>query len=58
LGLEQAIICPYLRPDGREDVKKFFNILENWHSDNGPLVNIWLEDASALWKKTAVQASV
>jgi L-ascorbate metabolism protein UlaG (beta-lactamase superfamily) len=38
LGLEYAIICHYLDPEGREDVKKFFNILENRHSDEGSLV--------------------
>jgi hypothetical protein len=38
LGLEYAIICHYLSPEGREDVRKFFNILESRHSDEGPLV--------------------
>jgi L-ascorbate metabolism protein UlaG (beta-lactamase superfamily) len=39
LGLEFAIICHYLNPDGREDVKKFINILENRHSEElGPLM--------------------
>ena len=38
LGLEYAIICHYLNPDGREDVQKFFHILESRHSDNIPLV--------------------
>ena len=38
LGLDYAIICHYLSPDGREDVKKFFNILQNSHSDDSPLV--------------------
>lgn len=38
LGLEYAIICHYLNPEDREDVRKFFNILENRHSGTGPLV--------------------
>jgi L-ascorbate metabolism protein UlaG (beta-lactamase superfamily) len=38
LGLEYAIICHYLSPEGRGDVRKFFNILESRHSDEGPLV--------------------
>lgn len=38
LGLEYAIICHYLDPEGREDVEKFFRILENRHSDEGPMV--------------------
>lgn len=38
LGLEYAIICHYLKPEGREDVSKFFNILQNRHSDPAPLV--------------------
>ncbi len=38
MGLEYAIICHYLDPEGREDVRKFFNILESRHSDEGPLV--------------------
>jgi len=39
LGLDFAIICHYLNPDGREDVKKFMNILENRHSEElGPLM--------------------
>jgi L-ascorbate metabolism protein UlaG (beta-lactamase superfamily) len=38
LGLEYAIICHYMNPDGREDVKKFVNILNNRHSDEGPFV--------------------
>lgn len=35
LGLEIAIICHYLDPDGREDVTKFISILENRHSEDG-----------------------
>ncbi len=38
LGLEHAIICHYLRPEGREDVRKFFNILNSRHSDERPLI--------------------
>jgi L-ascorbate metabolism protein UlaG (beta-lactamase superfamily) len=38
LGVEYAIICHYLNPEGHEDVRKFFSILENRHSDEGPLV--------------------
>lgn len=39
LGLEHAIICHYLNPEGRQDVEKFVNILQNRHSDLGPVVN-------------------
>lgn len=35
LGLEVAIICHYLNPEGREDVTKFIRILENRHSEEG-----------------------
>ena len=35
MGLEVAIICHYLNPDGREDVTKFMQILENRHSEEG-----------------------
>ncbi|MBN1317023.1 MAG: MBL fold metallo-hydrolase [Anaerolineales bacterium] len=38
LGLEIAIICHYLEPDGREDVTKFINILRNTQLGNAPLV--------------------
>lgn len=38
LGVDYAIICHYLNPEGREDVQKFINILNNRHSDGGPLV--------------------
>lgn len=38
LGVEYAIICHYLSPEGHEDVRKFFSILENRHSDEAPLV--------------------
>lgn len=38
LGVDYAIICHYLNPVGREDVQKFINILNNRHSDGGPLV--------------------
>ena len=38
LGLEYAIICHYLIPDGREDVQNKFHILETRHSDNISLV--------------------
>jgi L-ascorbate metabolism protein UlaG (beta-lactamase superfamily) len=39
LGLEYAIICHYLQPEGRPDVEKFMRILENRHSEQGgPLV--------------------
>lgn len=37
-GVEYAIICQYLSPDGHDDVRKFFSILENRHSDEAPLV--------------------
>ena len=33
LGVEYAIICHYLDPEGKEDVKKFFNFLERRQSD-------------------------
>ncbi len=38
LGVEHAIICHYLQPEGHDDVEKFFRILENRHSDGAPLV--------------------
>jgi L-ascorbate metabolism protein UlaG (beta-lactamase superfamily) len=38
LGLEYALICHYLNPEGRQDVEKFINILENRHSDSAPLI--------------------
>jgi L-ascorbate metabolism protein UlaG (beta-lactamase superfamily) len=38
LGVEYAIICHYLSPEGHEDIRKFMSILENRHSDAGPLV--------------------
>jgi L-ascorbate metabolism protein UlaG (beta-lactamase superfamily) len=39
LGVEYAIICHYLRPQGRPDVEKFMRILQNRHSQpGGPLV--------------------
>jgi L-ascorbate metabolism protein UlaG (beta-lactamase superfamily) len=38
LGVEYAIICHYLNPEGRSDVEKFMKILQNRHSDEGPLV--------------------
>ena len=38
LGVEHAIICHYLQPEGHEDVKKFLRILENSYSDGAPLV--------------------
>jgi L-ascorbate metabolism protein UlaG (beta-lactamase superfamily) len=38
LGVEYAIICHYLSPEGHEDVGKFSSILENRHSDEYPLV--------------------
>jgi L-ascorbate metabolism protein UlaG (beta-lactamase superfamily) len=38
LGLEVAIICHYLNPDTREDVKRFLAILEHSHSDDRPLI--------------------
>ena len=38
LGVDYAVICHYLNPEGREDVQKFINILNNRHSDYGPLV--------------------
>lgn len=36
LGLEYAIICHYLSPEGRKDVQKFMNIMTNFHSDLTP----------------------
>jgi L-ascorbate metabolism protein UlaG (beta-lactamase superfamily) len=38
LGVDHAIICHYLKPEGHEDVDKFLRILENRHSDGGPLI--------------------
>jgi L-ascorbate metabolism protein UlaG (beta-lactamase superfamily) len=38
LGLEYAIICHYMDPEGRPDVEKFMRILQSRHSDEGPLV--------------------
>lgn len=38
LGVEYAIICHYLDPEGREDVQKFITILSNRFSDDTPLV--------------------
>jgi L-ascorbate metabolism protein UlaG (beta-lactamase superfamily) len=38
LHLEYAVICHYLSPDGQPDVEKFFNILENCHSDDQPVI--------------------
>jgi L-ascorbate metabolism protein UlaG (beta-lactamase superfamily) len=38
LGLEVAIICHYLQPEGHPDVRKFINILESRNSDCRPLI--------------------
>jgi L-ascorbate metabolism protein UlaG (beta-lactamase superfamily) len=38
LGVEHAVICHYLKPEGHADVDKFLSILNNRHSDEGPLV--------------------
>jgi L-ascorbate metabolism protein UlaG (beta-lactamase superfamily) len=38
LGLEYAIICHYLQPEGREDVRRFFSILEDNNLGEGQLV--------------------
>jgi L-ascorbate metabolism protein UlaG (beta-lactamase superfamily) len=38
LGLDVAIICHYLQPEGHEDVRKFINILESRNSDVRPLI--------------------
>jgi hypothetical protein len=38
LGVEYAIICHYLSPEGHEDVRKFFGILENRNSEASPPV--------------------
>ena len=38
LGVDVAIICHYLKPEGHEDVRKFINILECRNSDSTPLV--------------------
>ena len=37
LGVEVAIICHYLKASGQEDIHKFFAILENRSSGDGPL---------------------
>lgn len=37
LGLEVAIICHYLHAGDQEDIRKFFGILENRSSEDGPL---------------------
>jgi len=37
LGVEVAIICHYLKASGQEDIQKFFAILENRSSGDGPL---------------------
>jgi len=37
LGLEVAIICHYLKASGQEDIRKFFNLIENRGSVEGPL---------------------
>jgi len=37
LGLEYAIICHYLNPDGHEDIERFFEILEDVGSAEGSL---------------------
>lgn len=38
MGVEHAVICHFLRPEGHEDVDKFMNILNSRHSEAGPLV--------------------
>ncbi len=38
MGVEYAVICHYLKPEGHPDVDKFINILRHRHSDAGPLV--------------------
>ena len=50
LGVEYAIICHYLNPDGREDVQKFINILTNRHSDAGPLVKPLALQPGEVWE--------
>jgi len=37
LGLEVAIICHYLKVEDHEDIQKFFSLLENRSSGDGPL---------------------
>jgi len=50
LGLDYAIICHYLSPDGREDVQKFMNILNNRHSDGAPLVRPMAMRPGEVWE--------
>jgi len=38
LGVEYAIICHYLNPDGHEDVQQFLKILNNRYLDNGRMI--------------------
>ena len=53
LGVEYAIICHYLNPDGREDVRKFINILENHHSDIAPMVKPLALHPGEVWEYQA-----
>jgi L-ascorbate metabolism protein UlaG (beta-lactamase superfamily) len=50
LRLEYAIICHYLSPEGHEDVHKFINILNNRHSDSGPLVKPLALHPGEVWE--------
>jgi L-ascorbate metabolism protein UlaG (beta-lactamase superfamily) len=56
LGVEYAVICHYLRPEGREDVDKFLNILNNRHSDGGPLVKALAMHAGEVLEYTGAGA--
>lgn len=38
MGVEYAVICHYLKPEGHDDVDKFLNILASRHSDDRPLI--------------------
>jgi hypothetical protein len=50
MGVEYAIICHYLNPDGHKDVQKFMNILNNRHSDAEPLVKPLALRPGELWE--------
>lgn len=50
LGVEYAVICHYLRPEGHADVDKFMNILSHRHSDEGPLVKPLAMRAGEVWE--------
>ncbi len=50
LGVDYAIICHYLNPDGRQDVEKFLNILNNRCSDDKPLVKPLVLYPGEVWE--------